>query len=396
MSKFTIRDLLWLMVVVAIAVTPRSAAIGEEAEVEVERYIKVPGGGTLSYSLEDGKDGPQVVSLLYSGPPEWVVNQQDPRSHWHKIPTLKEVDLHMATTVSPEEMAYIASLKQVSALSVSETVFRGRALAPLERMTWLKSLHLDLGSHLYLLEFKADHPEYPRGDFFKFLDKLSALEALSLWPECDEQTYVRICGLKNLKWLTLGEFGTISDKNAAMIANLSRLEQVHLPSLEDPTPFLKGLGYHRHLRDLSFGASTLDTSDVELMASMNKLETLRLRGKQIGSLSPMSALNRLTTLHLHFDEVDAADGCRFLANLPNLEEVVLSGIGTGDFALAHLRGHKNLQGLGINTPLGDDDIAILESMPKLKILGISNPVGSEWLEAARRRLSGVTIKAVAR
>ena len=396
MHKFTIRDLLWLTVVVAVAVTPRSIAIGQEADVEVERYFKVPGGGTLSYSLQDGKAGPEVVSLLYSGPPEWVVNQQDPRSHWHKIPTLKAIDLHMATAVTPEEMAYIASLKQVSTLRVSETVFRGRALAPLERMTWLKSLDLDLGSHLYLLEFKADHPEYPRGDFFKFLDKLTALEDLSLWPECDEQTYVRICGLKNLKWLTLGEFGTIGDKNAAMIANLPRLEQVRLPSLEDPTPFLKGLSNHRHLRELWFGASTLDTSDVELIASMKKLEILRLRGKRIGSLSSLSALTRLTTLHLHFDEVGASDGCRFLASLPNLEEVVLSGVGARDFSLTHLRGHKHLQGLGINATLRDDDIAILESIPKLKLLGISNPVGSEWLDAARSRLPGVTIKAVAR
>jgi hypothetical protein len=375
---------------------PLSVTAGQEANTELESHYAVPGGGTLAYFWHGRKVGAEIASIRYSGPPEWIVNQKDPRSHWHKIPTLKEVELHMTTTVTSEEMAYIASLKTVSSLRISETVFRGHALAPLERMTSLKSLSLDFGSHLSRLESRTHDLtpyEYPRGDFFKFLDKLESLEALVLRPECDEQTYGRICGLKNLKWLTLGEISKISDNNAGAISNLSGLEYMSFQRLEDPTLFLNGLRDHPSLRELWIDGTTLDTMDVECIASIKKLKKLHARGGRIGSLSALGANTNLTMLRLYFEEVEASDGCRFLASLQNLEELVLSGIGTGRLSLESLRGHKKLKEIGIDTVLRDEDIAILESMPELKVLAVGNAVNSEWYNTAKSRLPTVTIKA---
>lgn len=364
-----------------------------------EPYFEiVPGGTRLIYGWRDSKSGREVSCIDYAGPAEWLVSQKHPRSHWHKFPSLESIRIG-GTDLTPEEVSYIASLKSVRDLDLSGDglVFLGGTLAPLEKMTWLTALRLNFNSHLDLLErTTSTDKQYPRGDFFRFLEKLQELESIDIWPHCDESTFVRICGLKKLKHLMLGDIGEFSDQNAELLSHLSQLEFARFGVLKKPTPFLRGLRAHPQLESLHFRANVLSAADVELISSVTRIRELSVFGKQIGSLSAIQSLVNLQDLRLHFDEVDKSNGCRFLADLPKLESLMLQGVASTDFTLEHLRGHKNLKELGVSAVLSKADIDVLASLPALKSLYVGNVHHSPWHLASKHRLPGVKIFASGR
>lgn len=382
-------------------------AIAQPADAPRQHFeltvVTVPGKSSLVQGLVEGKDGPEINYLRYSGTPEWLIGQKDPNSHWHKIASLRTIQFHFATLTS-EEMAYIATLKSVDELDLTFDCnrFVGRALDPLESMTWLKTLKLDIGSQVFQVENgirDRELFEYPRGDFFKFLDKLSALETISLWPECDEATYLRLCSLKNLKSVSLGsfkkpgeKFSTIDDTNAARIANLRKLESLHLPSLERATPFLNALRNHDSLQKLFIDRTSLEKADVEALSTLKNLKVLFVDGERIDALSPIGTLPKLSHLTLIFRDVGEADKCRFLSKLAHLEQLTLVGVKPDDFSLEPLRGHQKLKELSIGPILSDVDIDILATMPALKSVFVSNFDNSAWHKEALQRLPRVTIK----
>lgn len=377
--------------------------IAQPADAGERTVVTVPGEGSLVQGWAEAKEGPEINYLRYSGPPEWLIAQKDPNAHWHKIASLRKIEFHFATLRS-EEMAYIATLKSVDELDLTfdGNRFVGRALDPLRRMTWLKTLKLDIGSQVFQVENgirDRERFEYPRGDFFKFLDGLTALETIYLQPECDETTYVRLCNLKNLKSVSLGtfrkageKFSKLDDMNAARIANLRKLESLDLAALERATPFLNALRNHDRLQKLFIDRTKLETADVEMLATLKNLKELFVSGERIGALSPLGTLPKLSHLTLSFRDVGQADRCRFLSKLTDLEQLTLIGVKHDDFSLEPLRGHQKLKELSVGQILGDTDIDILATMPALKSVYVSNLDNSAWHIAARRRLLGVTIK----
>jgi hypothetical protein len=398
-STFAIISLFSLPYVVA-GQEPEKTAPWPAPDEKLRSYLELPNQeGVVTYDWQQGGNGPEIVSIIYSGPPEWLSQQKHPQSHWHKLPSLRKIELNKADTLTPKEMKYIASLKSVTELVIDETLFNKGALAPLENMTWLKSFYLNCNDQLSRLSSMVHDLapyERPHGDCFKFLEKLTSLETLKLWPDCDDPTFVRVCKLKNLKDLQLGKFTKLEDKSAELISNLKKLESISLQPLKNPKPILKGLREHPNLTQLWIDEANLATADVEDLATLKKLNTLYVKGERIGSLSSLAANTELVRLNLHFAKHEASEGYKFLKSLPNLEQLFLLGYGKGsvpleNFSLEHLRGHKKLKGLGVAAVLSDGDIAILESMPELKSLGVDNPANSVWRKQAKRRLPGVEI-----
>lgn len=397
-------------VVCVLALSGLQAVRGQDATdppKPTDPPIRFPAGGGFSYFWAEGKNGPEVVGISYGGGlSDWLTSQQHPRSHWHKIPTLELIEFQGELTV--RDMEFIASLKSVQRLDLTRdgNIYQKGSLAPLAKMTWLKSLKIELWSHLSRLESTTHdltNYEHPSGEFFRFLDKTTELEELDIWPICDEATWIRICNLKKLKGLHLGEFDRMSAENARRIANLQQLEYVSLRTLEDATPFLQGLRNHQHLKSLHFDTRDLTTANVAALSTITNLERLSITGqgervpepgKRIGSLSSLRSLTKLKYLFLRFDAAGPSDQCRFLASMPDLEECLLDlrGIGTNDFALEHLRNCKQLKTLVVrDAVLSDADLDILESLPKLTAIAVANSERTDWYQAAKRRLPMVKI-----
>lgn len=375
---------------VSMAQSPSDVVPANEPYFEI-----VPGGNRLIYKWSHDNDGPFIWSLRYCGPTEWLVSQKHPRSNWNRLPKLEAIEIQSAS-LSKDEITYIASLKTVKSLAITETVFQKHAQENLGRMVWLKSLSLDLNTHLSLLDSRPsddDHYQYPRGDFFKFLETLRSLEAIELFPECDQATYVRISALTNLKSLRLGVVDKIGASDAEMVQMLSRLESAHFQHLSDASPVLRGLRRGGMLRDLWFETRVLSTDDIANISSMIKLESLNINCRRSASLKPLGKLPKLKTLSITCDDNDDMGDGSYLAALENLEEFSWSGLAA--LRISDLRDHKRLRILVLNKQLHAEDLRLLQSMPQLKLVSVTNSPDSKWYADAKTLLPNVTFRAAA-
>jgi Leucine-rich repeat (LRR) protein len=348
--------------------------------------VEIPGGGRLFYFHADDSTY-NVNGLRYSGSPDWLINQNDERSHWHTLQSLTEIEL-THTTVTQAEVEYIARLKTVRVLDATDCVFHRDALFPLQRMNWLRSLSLEFASHgssRFADKASVD------SDFFTFLRGLPELESLTLSTTVSEETLKYILKLEQLRWLSLGGVTDLSTGTASAFASLQQLENLLIYSIEDPTPLLNGLKHHQKLAQLSLVSAELSDQDLESIVAIGPLEIINFRVSKIGSLSPFKDLDSLIELHINSGEYAECDGCRFLENLPNLVNLNLTGSEVPDFSIGYLRGHKHIRVLVINAELDLDAISILESMPNLEYLVTRNLEDSKWRSTAMDRLPNVQI-----
>lgn len=361
----------------------------DASAIEIERVIDLPEGGRLFYDWRQPDDAQklEIIGIKYSGTPEWLVSQGDPRSQWHSLSSLKEVVL-THTTVTREEAKYIASLQTVIDLEITDTVFNRGALEPLSKMKGLKSLSLEFASHG---SSNSAHKAEIDDKFFAFLDGLTELEALTLSTKVEEETFNRISRLRQLSWLSLAGLADVSADSASAISGLDQLENLLIHSIEDPTPLLNGLVDHRQLNQLWLETTKLDNLNLKSIATIKPLEQIYLRVSKIGSLSPFAELTNLRELRIISVEYAKCDGFRFLENLPKLEILILAGGALPDFSIDYLRGHKQIRELVISDQLDLDAISSLESLPNLKNVRTHNKIDSDWYREASKRLPEVEI-----
>lgn len=388
------RNLCLLLCAITTAASLLPHATGQEPDKNLRSYFELPNGATMTYRWRKGQSGPEVFSILYPGSSEWLADQKHVKSHWHTLASLEEIDIYMADDLKAEALDYIAGLKTVRKLSIDETRFYKGALAPLEKMTKLKTLSINCNAQLLRLasdDRGSASYESPRGSCFSFLGKLSSLESLSLWPECDEPTFAYICEMKQIKRLALGNLAITSDKGAASLATLPQLKNISFSKIKNPDFMLRGIQGHTSVNSLSFDTETLSRPHIELISTIKHLQDLHIHGTRIGALTSLGACVELRKLHVYYDVYESQDGCKFLSHLPNLESITLSNITTRDFSIDNLRDHKKLNTLAVGAILSRDDIAILESMKELRTLAVGNAVDSDWIALAKRRLPKVTI-----
>src|SRR5262249_12698792 len=110
--QFT-RGIFWALVATTTSLHP---ALADGPDKNLRSHYYFPDGGGIFYGWRDSPKGPYIVSIRYSGAPEWLVEQKDPRSHWHKIATLEKIELLMMRDLTPKAMEYVSSLKSVRTL----------------------------------------------------------------------------------------------------------------------------------------------------------------------------------------------------------------------------------------------------------------------------------------
>lgn len=364
-------------------------AVGEGPVGEPGEWVTVPGNPFLDYQWRDDGAGPEVVAIRYAGKPEWLVEQEHPRSHWHELPSLEMISFDR-TSVTREQMEYVAQLEAVEYLEFVECVYEGNTFAPLERMRWLRSLEIDFFMHSQLAE--------PDAEFFEFLEGLVRLENLNLHRvggvPIDEQTFRTITELEKLEGLSL-RLQEMDAETLGRIGKLSQLDFLYVLGLDDPSPLLQGLRDHPRLTTLTFNARTLDDDDVASLASLKSLKYLSISGTSIASLAPFDRLTNLRELTLSVGKYEAGpDGFGWLGKAPQLEALRVWGSAGEQVPLEVLRGHEGIRELVVpNISLGEDAIDVLESMPSLEELRVDVQPTSSWYHAVKRRLPDLEITA---
>nr|MBQ8252771.1 leucine-rich repeat domain-containing protein [Lachnospiraceae bacterium] len=194
-----------------------------------------------------------------------------------------------------------------------------------------------------------------------------------------------IVALKNLKTLIIKDGDEITDFGA--LCSLSKLEVLYLEAeqLKDIS-FVEGMEGLREftlrdsvILDLSplSGKTTLtylelednyEVKDYSVLSSLTSLETLHLDLCSYGEMPEVSGWTSLTEL-----SVSGANNLQFLAQLPTLKKLSLSGGDSSDFeVLAHL---TELTELTIGRLYGDlrhlDSLVALTNLKKLDISGMT-------------------------
>ncbi|MEX2672550.1 MAG: hypothetical protein WD294_10615 [Phycisphaeraceae bacterium] len=352
-----------------------------------ERAFEVPGGGRLFYERQEGEAGPEVVGISYSGPAEWLVAQEHPRSHWHKLPALERIEF-VDTSVTSEQIEYVAQLESVTRVRFWTCDYEANALRPLGKMTWLKGLEIDFSS--FRVNDFTDLK--PQPEFCDFIGKLVNLQSLDLCVgesvPIGEETFRAITKLENLRELNI-RLQELDAETLGLVSKLSQLEFFRFEGLENPLPLLEGLRGHRRLKTLF--ASRVDDRHLATLASLASLEMLSLDGKSIGSLAPLANLTNLRSLMMRFHAYKAEE-LGWMQELPQLEMISVWGSLGEDLSLEGLRGHEGLRKLWFYyVRLSVEDLEVLASMPNLEKLLVGNEPDSEWHVAAKRRLAGVEI-----
>jgi len=129
MFRFTIRNWVWLS---AVVLCP-PAAVGQ--------FLN-------GYYLKDKRG--EIEGVVCRGKAEWLAKQEDPASHFHKLPYLKYLTL-AGHAISLEEMKYVASLKNLQALDIGsvswglpedDVTISGESLAQIGTMVGLVELEV--------------------------------------------------------------------------------------------------------------------------------------------------------------------------------------------------------------------------------------------------------------
>ncbi len=363
-----------------------SEALGQQRSDERDRFA-VPGGGMLVTSTHN--DGAtETTSVRYSGSSDWLVEQQHAKSRWRELTSLTIVEIRQ-TTVTRSMIEFLTSLKSVKDLEITECLYNRDALGPLEKMAWLETLSLEFSSHE-----SSDSPEKAEvdGEFFQFLNSLKSLKHLTVLGEIDEQTFGRICSLKQMEWLSLT--CRTSEASGVIVGRLPNLSSLQLAMVEHPVSMLHGLRSHSRLRYLKFETVALDRRSFECMAKMESLESLVIYGYSADSISALNGMQKLRTLYLNFNVYRDSGGFAFVQSMPSLEKLTLEGMIRSDCSFDGLKGHPKLAYLHLRCPMDAEDVAILKSLPNLRTVVVANSKDSAWFNAAKRQLPNVTVRSL--
>lgn len=368
-----------LLLLASVFSMPDNACQAETPEVRIVY------GGNESHVFRKTYENDIIVAIHYCDSPEWLVQQIDAESHFHKLSGLRELYLtgHRLTS---EEMKYVASLKTVKHLTLGdmpdEIEIEPGALRQLEGMSSLESLEIS--------------DEHIPAEEVRFIERLKSLKALSLASDLGDKHLEIISRRDTLQKVSLrGEFTDASIPPLLAIPNLQSL------SLKSDGLTLQGIvsiGRNRTIKELQIEIKRSGPYDHDMflpLTTMGQLEVLSFDGPAL----PLSAIQRIADLRrLKWLRIPVQhngwDGLSALRHLHELETLDLQGQGPLDGKMLQgLANHPTLSRI-LLSHIGDKGaVGIVKSLPKCKELVTSDKHDSEIVKYARDQLPSVTIVA---
>jgi WD40 repeat protein/Leucine-rich repeat (LRR) protein len=265
-----------------------------------------------------------------------------------------------------------------------------KALAALEGLAELRSLEI------------THAPAIPEAAV-KAIGKLTSLRSLAInSSDLSDEHLKEIAKLSGLVSLELSACPHLTGPGLAVLATLSRLEELHLKGARMDSAGLRALVGLKKLRALSLQSTLVADEGLEVLGKLPVLTELNL-GSGIGDegLAKLKDLKQLRRLSLA--DADFSDaGLAHLRGMTALEELDLSRTPVTDAGLAHLKSLTNLKRLDLSgTGVSDAGLAHLsalkkltsirlEEMPKLTGTGLEHLRGATGITELQLYTTGVT------
>lgn len=338
----------WLLIPASLSLSNVNSAFSQERLSDSEVGIEFVRNGVGN-----------VVSINYSGSPDWLVEQKDPRSHWNRHAHLASIAISH-TTVNERQLNYISGLRSVKAIHISclpeEIELPGSALIGLQDMAWLEELDIVNDG------FKDDD--------WKFLHKLENLKALTIRGVVSERIMRDVLNMHNRlkEFNTAGIDGQMND-GTAPVSMPKSLQRLRVGSVRHAVDIVNGACAVGTLQDLEIHGFELDDSEVKLISELRELKRLSLAGQSPDAIRFLRRLDGLRSLRLSFKDEDVLDDLGFLKSFPQLQRLYLLNVSVKDASLDAIKGQSNIEHLEIpklSLPPGSEPI--LRSMPKLRYL----------------------------
>jgi hypothetical protein len=322
-----------------------------------------PNAASAQYTYESKNEAGAVDSLTYVGGSEWLVAQEDPKSHWHRLPELTDVTLHNFP-VSREALLYVLSLKTVKGLVL------GGDLEGIE----IESNNLELLA-------KADHLEHLglccadiSDGHLRSLSEMDNLESLDIGSFgdsghkarfTDELAHILVATPK-LRWIRIHS-DNFTDEFIRILSAKRDLEaiEIHSPQLTDASLAL--IGKLPAMRELRLRSPLITDEGVGRLCDLASLEELVIESPKLGTgaLSLVSGLPRLTYLDLSIGSVRSED-LATVQNLKTLKTLALRKSPISDEEFAVLRDHPSIETLFFERAQPtEQSLPVIESLKKL-------------------------------
>jgi len=214
----------------------------------------------------------------------------------------------------------------------------------------------------------------------QYLPQLKRLKALQLPADVSSKELAYLSELPLLKYLCLAR-GKPTDAKMAQIGKLTSLTQLEIGGSEVG----RGLAYLKNLKSLRFlGLGVNQHPDIDKhlvhLAELTNIEELILADTLVSDaglehLKGMIKLKKLDLGNRYYPTSNKITdvGMVHLKHLKSLEELKLPSAGVTDIGLAQLAGLNALKKLNVGRGVTDEGMAALAKMKSLEDLDISSP-----------------------
>ena len=360
------------------------------------RYLVLWGRGFTDSGFKSLKAVPNL-EILSLGPLEQATDAG--LVHLSQIPQLKDLDLYRASKVTDAGIARLKNLPHLRKLDLRHTQVTDAGLAHLKEIKTLEYLHLPeknitdtglgyLGQLPRLRDLSLPRAHYvdPGKDKGYYTDEgLKALAGL-MEMEClfigglgvTDAGIGCLTGMRYLRELSLFGCSRITDESLRHVAGLRSLERLSISHGRFTMSGLKALNSLTNLQNLQVKTVIQDNSGLDLSGLTNLRDlSFELASKQADGDVAMykeqdiAGMGRLTSLRrLQISHTGIPDGrvLRHLAGLKHLERLSIGGNGLTDDGVTYLAQLPNLTSLTLSGTFTDATLVHLRKLQRLGLL----------------------------
>lgn len=343
-------------------------------------------GELCGQRLSEAKNEAGVVDYIYyGGESDWLVAQEDPRSHWHKLPELEMVTFHNFA-VSGEALRYVLSLKQLKGFDLGYTA-EGVEVDTKDLDQLREAHHLEYLS-LCLPDIGNDH--------LRFLPEMKSLVSLSVEYLVDPNQKARFTDPVALQLAAAPRLSSIkihsdkfTDEFIRLLSSKRELESLEIASPHFTDASLVLIGRFANLRKLRIRSPNLTDEGVRALSSLAQLEELEIESPLLtsASLESVSGLSRLSYLDLSMGSAGREE-LALLQKLKSLKILALRSARIGDAEFSALRDHPSIESIFMGqAELTEESLPVIASLKQLSCVkfGTKTPESRQLLKVTADR-----------
>ena len=304
------------------------------------------------------------------------------------LPHLRKLELRH-TSVTDAGLAHLKEVKTLEFLRLPEQHITDEGFRCMAELTELRELYVPRPHYVN----PKMNKDYYTDEGVRAILRLTRMGKLNLAGYGITDEGIRyLTGMTHLKDLDLYGCDRVTDESIKVIAGLRSLETLNIDYTRLAMSGLKPLNNLTGLRKLGLDRVIQDNSGLDLSGLVNLRDlSLHLAAKQAnGDMATwqeqdIAAMGRLTNLRrLQISHTGIPDGSvlRHLTGLARLERLSIGGNGLTDDGVAYLAQLPNLNSLSLSGTFTDATLMHLQKLQNLALLDFMSGEDQTWREVS--------------